>query len=78
MDLKTGFAAARQGMGSEADAAERRAESDRRTFADRRRSGGLFEVRARRDSGGYDRRQRERRDRREKRLSWFSRWRRED
>lgn len=77
MDLETGFAAAIQSLRSDADAAERRADSDRRTFSDRRRTGGLFEVRARRDGGGYDRRQRERRERAEKTRSWRSRWRRE-
>ena len=72
MDLKTGFATATQKV---AAAAERRADDDRRTYSDRRRYGGLFEVRARRDGTGYDRRQG---DRREQSRSWLRRWRRED
>jgi len=72
MDLETGFATATDKV---AAAIERRADDDRRTYSDRRRSGGLFAVWARRDGAGYDRRQG---DRREQSRSWLSRWRRED
>ena len=77
MNLETGFAAATDKVVA---AVERRADDDRRTYSDRRRPGGLFEVRARRDGTGYDRRQGDRRqgDRREQIRSWLSRWRRED
>jgi hypothetical protein len=72
MNLETGFAAATDKVVA---AVERRADDDRRTYSDRRRSGGLFAVWARRDGAVYDRRQG---DRREQSRSWLSRWRRED
>ena len=74
MDLKTDFTAAAQRAETPVD---RRAESDRRAYADRRRSGGLFEVRARRDAAGYDRRQGERRERMRSWLAPLGRWRRQ-
>ena len=71
MDLEFGFATATQKV---AAVVERRADDDRRTYSDRRRSGGLFAVRARRDGAGYDRRQG---DRRAQSHAWLRRWRRQ-
>lgn len=77
MDQETGFATATTRTAYELagqDSSERRAASDRRNYSDRRRTGGLFEVRARRDALDYDRRQGERR---EQVRSWLRLWRRE-
>ncbi|TNF89824.1 MAG: hypothetical protein EP301_02210 [Gammaproteobacteria bacterium] len=71
MDLESGFTTATQKV---AAVVERRADDDRRTYSDRRRSGGLFAVRARRDGTGYDRRQG---DRRAQGHAWLRRWRRQ-
>lgn len=71
MDPNTSFATA---ISPRTQSSERRVDRDRRAFSDRRRSGGLFDLWARRDQGGYDRR---RGDRREQRRSWLSRWRRD-
>ena len=68
MDQKTGFASL-----PEERPCSRRSGTDRRAYDDRRRSGGLFEVRARRDGIRYDRR---RGERREQRASWLAFWRR--
>jgi len=68
MDQKAGYASL-----PEEPQSGRRSGADRRAFDDRRRSGGLFEVRARRDGIRYDRRRGERRD---QRASWLAFWRR--
>ena len=78
MDLETGFAPAsktshnRQLISEQSDS--RRSGEDRRAEDERRRPGGLFDVRARRDNSGYDRRHHERR---EPNRSWLFFWRRE-
>ena len=56
--------------------ADRRSEKDRRTYSERRRTGGLFEVRARRETAGYDRRRGERREQVRSWLALLGRWRR--
>lgn len=71
MDLETGFAPAAkknlEPIGSKS-ATSRRSGMERRAPSERRRLGGLFEVRARREGAGYDRR---RSERREQSRSWF-------
>jgi hypothetical protein len=82
MDLKTDFISAEKRLETRADSradsqAERRAENDRRSYSERRRTGGLLEVRARRETAGYDRRRGERREQFRSWLAQLGRWRRQ-
>ena len=86
MDLKTDFTPTEKWLETRAERraerradkpADRRAENDRRTYSERRRTGGLFEVRARREAAGYDRRQGERREQVRSWLALLGRWRRQ-
>lgn len=73
MDSKANVASADKAIRPSPESDGRRSGRDRRAFADRRRSGGLFEVRARRGAITYDRR---RGDRRDQGRSWLAFWRR--
>jgi hypothetical protein len=74
MKLETGFTPDAPGQPPSERLEHRRSGIDRRADFDRRRSRGLFEVRARKERIAYDRR---RGERREQKRSWLMFWRRD-